>query len=59
MANEKQLDNELIEELQERLDALNSESVMDVGVIDGFLTAHALNLCSNGKSSRICFIRAC
>lgn len=43
MANEKQLDNELIEELQERLDALNSESVMDVGVIDGFLTAHALN----------------
>lgn len=43
MANEKQLDNELVEELQERIDALNSESVMDVGVLDGFLTAHALN----------------
>ena len=43
MANEKQLDNELVGELQERIDALNSESVMDAGVLDGFLTAHALN----------------
>lgn len=43
MANEKQMDSELIEELQQRLEALNNEGVMDAGVIDGFLTAYALN----------------
>ena len=43
MANEKQMDSELIEELQQRIEALNNEGVMDAGVIDGFLTAHALN----------------
>ena len=43
MANEKQMDSELIEELQQRLEALNNEGVMDAGLIDGFLTAYALN----------------
>ena len=33
MANEKQMDSELIEELQQRLEALNNEGVMDAGVI--------------------------
>ena len=37
------MDSELIEELQQRLEALNNEGVMAAGVIDGFLTAYALN----------------
>ena len=43
MSNEKLMDSTLVEELQERIDALDLDDAMDAGVADGFLTAFALN----------------
>ena len=43
MSNEKLMDSGLVEELQQRLEALNNDEVMDAGVVDGFLTAYALH----------------
>ena len=39
----KLIDSAEIEELQERIEALNNDEAMDAGVLDGYLTAQALN----------------
>ena len=43
MSNTNLVDNQFVEELQSLLDALNSDNVMDCGVLDGFLTGCLLN----------------
>ena len=43
MSKENCLDSDLIEELQGLLEGLDNDDVMDTGVMDGFLTAAALN----------------
>ena len=39
----KLIDSAEIEELQDRIEALESDQAMDAGVLDGYLTAQALN----------------
>lgn len=39
----KLIDSAEIEEMQNRIEALKSEEAMDAGVLDGYLTATALN----------------
>ena len=43
MSKDNCLDSDLIEELQGLLESLDNDDVMDTGVMDGFLTAAALN----------------
>lgn len=52
----KLIDSAEIEELQERIEALENEEAMDAGVLDGYLTACALNPAAPAEEDVIPFI---
>lgn len=49
----KLIDSAEIEELQDRIEALESDQAMDAGVLDGYLTAQALNRLRTTMSCRL------
>ena len=49
----KLIDSAEIEELQDRIEALESDQAMDAGVLDGYLTAQALNPLKPTMSCRL------
>ena len=50
------IDNAEVEELQNRIDSLDNEDAMDAGVMDGFLTAMAINPGSSSDEDVLPFI---